>query len=184
MKTTNINKANPYQSGFKISLLLMIFHFIIASVAAQEVGITKQYSIYGGFNVGLLDNGMGPSLAFHFNPGKLKFVQSELAIAFDHQSGKSFLSGSSYSATGISLLGGLRVNFRPGKNWNPSVALLPGFIVGNENTDRNDSFNHSGFSPAVHFGISNTISNKHIITLGLFEGGFIHGLSLKYGLLF
>ncbi len=162
----------------------MIFQLIITSVAAQEVGITKQFSIHGGFNIGLLDNGMGPSLAFHYYPGKLKFVQSELAIAFDHQSGKSFMSGSRYSSTGISMLGGLRVNFRPGKNWNPSVVLLPGLIVGSENSDRKNDLNHSGFSPAVHFGISNTISNKHMITLGVFEGGFIQGFSFKYGLLF
>jgi hypothetical protein len=168
-------------SGFSKAVLLTLLYCLgLTEVDAQE----KSYGLHAGMNFGILDNGLGPSLAFHYALRPQKKIQPEAAISFESQNGKTFLSGHSYNASALSLTAGLRLNFRPHKSWNPSLFLMPGMMSGTYQSSRKDDPGKKGLAAAVQFGISNTIKKSHMISLGFFGGEFIEGAALKYGFWF
>lgn len=141
----------------------------------------RLHSWQAGINAGFLNNGVGPGIAFHYAFRPQKVLQTEAAISLDHQSGARFISGQRYRATALSVTAGLRLNLRPQRAWNPSLFLMPGLMLGSDDSDRYDDPGRRGIAPAAQLGLSNTFGRKHMVTTGFFGGEYLTGFSLKYG---
>lgn len=168
----------------RIVLSFILINISFSGIYAQEADKPRPFGIHGGLNFGTLNSGSGPSLSFHYSFNTQKVFQPEIAISYDTQQGETFSNGYDYSANAITLYGGVRLNMRPKKNWNPSLYLMPGLMFGSDQTSRPDDSGRKGKSLAAQLGVSNTFSNKHMITIGIFSGDFIDGVHLNYGFMF
>jgi len=167
-------------------LLTLIFLFVSASLMyAQETAKKGSFGLHAGINKGTLDGGNGISLLCNYGFRREKIFQPELAISFDSQKGKAFLTGNNYKSSALTLAAGIRINIRPQKKWNPSLLFMPGLMMGSfESENSSGPASNSGSSLAVRLGISNTIQKNHMITIGAISGEDFSGYLLTYGYLF
>jgi hypothetical protein len=167
----------------KLVAIVMFFGLSTPVIAQQEASSTK-IGIHAGLNSGILSGGAGPSFSLHYAARTEKVVQLESMLFFDSHSGKTFLSGHNQKNLGIGVVGGVRINVFPQKNWNPSLVIMPGIMYSSQTTSRYDDRGSSGMSGAISLGIANTFYRKHMVSLGLNGGANITSLYLKYGLWF
>jgi len=180
-KGCNVHLTTP----IKLLLATMALTFSGTLIYAQEKTKPGMAGFHGGINAGVLDNGYGPSLSFQYAFHPEKVVQTELSISFDSQKGEEFGSGDNYRSSALTLAAGIRLNIRPQKNWNPSIFLMPGLMMGSyESEDNSNTINQSNTGLSLQLGLSNTIHNKHMITIGLLSGANFDGLYFRYGFLF
>ena len=163
---------------------LLIFFLISPAAHAQEDGKPGSFGVHAGLNSGLLSGGVGPSLSLHYAIRTEKVLQFESMIFFDSHSGKTFLSGYSQRNFGFGLSTGIRINFLPQKNWNPSLAFLPGIMYSSESTSRQDDYGSSGISGAIGLSVSSLFHKKHMIIAGFTQGENISAAYIKYGFWF
>ena len=171
---------------FKLaSLLLMLagalFHTQVTLAQNQEATKTNGFGLQGGINIGILSGGAGPSFSLHYASRKDKLIQLESQLFFDYHSGKTFLSGFDQKNTGVGLAAGIRVNFLPQKNWNPSLFLMPGLMYSSQIISRPTDPSQKGISGAISLGFSNLFQQKHMVSIGINEGSNISSAFLKYG---
>jgi hypothetical protein len=161
----------------------IFFMLLNATAFAQEesTALPGSFGIHAGVNTGILSSVAGPSVSLHYAIRTEKVLQVESMLFFDSHSGKTFLSGYNQKNRGLGLVGGIRVNIRPRKNWNPSFVLMPGLMYSSQSTSRYDDRGSSGFSPALSVGLSSTIYKKHMVSLGFNTGENIAAAFLKYG---
>jgi hypothetical protein len=166
---------NALQTAF-ILLLLMS-----TQIFAQEETKPGKVGIHAGINSGLLDSGFGPGISIHYALRTDKVLQPESMLFFDSHSGKTFLSGYAQKSRGFGLAAGIRINFSPQQNWNPSLVIMPGIMYSSSQSSRYDDPGQSGTSAALNLGISNSFYKKHMVSLGFNSGENITVLYLKYG---
>lgn len=175
----------PLTLRFKILLLLFAISFTCSNLNAQQTTQSGNVSIHAGINAGILDAGYGPSFSFQYSFRQEKVIQTELSVSFDSQKGEEFSSGDKYSSSALTLAAGIRLNIRPQKNWNPSLFLMPGFMMGSYHSDDNaNSITRSNTGLAIQLGLSNTIHKKHMVTIGYLSGANFDGVYFRYGYLF
>lgn len=170
----------------KCAVLLLImacpfFQIQFAKAQSQEAPKTSGFGLHGGINAGILSGGGGPSFSIHYAGRREKVIQLESQLLFDYHSGKTFLSGYDQKNTGLGLVAGIRVNFLPEKNWNPSLFLMPGLMYSSESISRPNDPTQKGMSGAISLGISSLIHQKHMISIGTNGGAYISSIFLKYG---
>jgi hypothetical protein len=166
-------------------LYTAVFFLLVSTILhAQETNKKTSLGIHAGINSRVLDGGYGPSLSFQVGFRPDKTLQPEIAISFDSQKGETFSYGDSFKASAITLAAGLRLNIRPQMNWNPSLYLMPGLMMGNY-TDSDT--NRKGSGLAMLLGLSNTFHHKHMINVGYISDNnalYLYGVYIKYGFLF
>jgi len=158
-----------------------IFILLISTPLLAQEEILGKTGIQAGLNNGMLSNGFGPSFSVHYAIRHEKVVQLESQFFFDYSGGKTFLSGHAQKNFGMGIAAGPRINFRPKKDWNPSVFLMPGMMYSSKTSSRYDDVGSSGLSPAVSLGISNDWYRKHMVSFGFNVGENIFAANLKYG---
>ncbi|MCU0367869.1 MAG: hypothetical protein MUF39_03455 [Cyclobacteriaceae bacterium] len=156
----------------------------VSGMYAQEADKPRPWGIHGGLNTAVLNPGSGLSLSVHYSFNTQRVLQPEVAIAYDAQKGETFSNGDDYKSSALSFYGGLRLNLRPKKNWNPSFYIMPGLMFESSQTSRYDDPGQEGTSLGAQLGLSNTFNKKHMISIGFFGGNYIDGLHLKYGFIF
>jgi hypothetical protein len=169
----------------RVSLLLLLastlFITPFAKAQAQEAPKINGFSLHAGINSGILSGGTGPSFSLHYAGRRDKVFQLESQLFFDYHSGSTFLSGFDQKNTGLGLVGGVRVNFLPKKNCNPSLFLMPGLMYSSQTISRPSDPTQQGISGAISIGVSNLFHQKHMVSVGINEGANISSLFLKYG---
>jgi len=174
----------PFTTFAKQAALLFLMAsslFLSKLVKAQEAPKTSGFGLHAGLNSGILGGGTGPSFSFHYASRRDKVIQLESQLFFDYHSGKTFLSGFEQKNIGLGLAAGLRVNFLPKKNWNPSLFLMPGLMYSSETISRPTDPVQRDMSGAISVGFSNLFHQKHMISIGINEGAYISSAFLKYG---
>ncbi|MCL6260643.1 hypothetical protein M3O96_16180 [Aquiflexum sp. TKW24L] len=177
----NQKSERNYVTFFPIILkqtLLILFFLWSSQIIAQQETKSRSFGIHGGINSSLLDDAFGPSFSFHYAIRTDKVLQIESLLFFDSNSGKSFMSGSSQTSSGIGLAAGLRINVLPNRNCNPSLVIMPGIM---QSSERINGRELSGVSGAICLGLSNTFHGKHMGTLGINQGENISAAYIKYG---
>lgn len=173
----------PLLNFIRQTLFILLFLWSI-QIFAQEETKPRSFGIHAGINSGTHSGGTGPSFSFHYAIPTEKVLQIESMLFFDSHSGKTFLSGHFQENLGFGLAAGVRINFLPQKNWNPSFVIMPGIIYSSESTSRFDDYGSSGISEAFCFAFSNNFYRKHMVCLGLNRGENIFAVYLKYGFWF
>lgn len=140
------------------------------------------YSIHGGLNWGILSGGMGPSASGHVHLSLGKFFHPEAMVFFDYHEGKKFLSSHHQTNIGFGICPGIRLNFLPGKNWNPSLVGYIGLVYSEEGTTEPSI--QKGFSQYISYAFTNTFYQKYMLSIGLGVGQNIDCIFIKYGVRF
>lgn len=168
-------------AGLLLMLAGTLFHTQLTLAQKQEATKAHGFGVQGGINIGILSGGAGPSFSLHYASRKDKLIQLESQLFFDYHSGKTFLSGFDQKNTGLGLASGIRVNFLPQKNWNPSLYLMPGLMYSSETISRPSDTTQHGVSGAISLGFSNLFQQKHMVSIGINQGATISTAFLKYG---
>ncbi len=174
-----------YKLSKQAALLLLFTCTFFNSQFAQAQGMEGSeksgFGLHAGLNSGMLSGGGGPSFSLHYAARQDKVIQLESQLFFDSHSGKTFLSGFEQKNAGLGLTAGIRVNFLPEKNWNPSLFLMPGLMYSSETISRPADPTQKGISGAISVGVSNLFHQKHMLSVGINEGAHISSTFLKYG---
>ena len=163
-----------------ISSIVLLF-LATAAIYSQGEDKLSHFGIQGGIITGILDGRIGAGFSFHYAFRAQQTLQPEIAISFDSQKGKTFLSGYNSSRSAVSLTPGIRINIRPQENWNPSILVMGGIMLGKNKSNRHDDPGSSGISGVANIGVSNTINKKHMITVGGLVGEYLDAFYIKYG---
>lgn len=174
-------RSTKHRPMVTFKLVAAIFLLTLHSIFGQTKNIDRPFGLQLGIIDGILGEGSGPSISFHYAFNQQKAIQPEFAIAYESQSGKTFLSGYNSRASAVSLTIGPRFNFSPQKNWNPSILINGGLMIGGKDTDKAGDIGTSGVSGAINIGFSNMIMQSHMLTVGVSGGMYLGGLYLKYG---
>ncbi|MDO5509107.1 MAG: hypothetical protein Q4F57_00285 [Weeksellaceae bacterium] len=177
---SQIRAFNFPNSNMRVACIVILLFCCTLSLA-QEFPTYYNKSTQVGIIKGLLDQGNGISVSAHFAIRPSKVLQPEIALSYESQKGKTFLTSYNYSAAGISLTPGLRINIRPQRNWNPSILFMLGISYSQQKKDRIDVSGEAGISPALNLGVASTFHQRHMGSIGIFGNDNIGGLYLKYG---
>ena len=165
-----------------ISSNVMTQHVEWSEKNKQRDSIKIDYSIHGGVNWGILSGGMGPSVSGHFHLQLNKYFHPEAMVFFDYHEGKKFLSSDYQTNIGFGICPGIRLNFLPSKNWNPSLVGYLGLVYSEEGTTQPSI--RKGFSQYISYAFTNTFYQKYMLSIGLGVGENIDCIFIKYGIRF